>query len=103
MAKLVANSKDFVSRLKAGEVTVAEVRERLYVATLYVLAVAQVLGGLVAKAVVTHGPTLLHYAKKILFTISNAIPDTVQTEPHQQASGRISGVPRVRRQVRRSS
>ena len=63
--------------------TTDEVRERLYVATLYVLAVAYVLGGLTVKAVVTHGPTLLHYLKKALITLANAIPDTVKTEPHQ--------------------
>jgi hypothetical protein len=83
MEKLVANSKDFVSRLKAGEVTSAEVRARLYTATLYVLAVAYVLGGLAIQAVVTHGPTLLHFIKRTLAIVSNAIPDTVQTEPHQ--------------------
>ncbi len=83
MEKLVANSKEFYSRLRAGEVTSAEVRTRLYTATLYVLAVAYILGGLTVKAMVTHGPTLLHFIKKILTTASNAIPDTVQTEPHQ--------------------
>jgi hypothetical protein len=79
---LVANSKDFVARLKSGEVTSAEVRARLYTATLYVLAVAYVLGGLVIQAVVTHSPTLLHYLKKAFATLSDVIPDTVQTEPH---------------------
>ena len=83
MGKLVVNSKDFYSRLRAGEVTSAEVRARLYTAVLYVLAVAYVLGGLVAQAVVTYGPTLLHFIKRTLATASNAIPDTVQTEPHQ--------------------
>lgn len=83
MAQLVANSKDFFARLKTGDVATDEIRERLYIATLYVIVVAYVLGGLLMRTVVTHGPTLLHFLKKTLTALTNAIPDSVKTEPHQ--------------------
>jgi protein involved in ribonucleotide reduction len=84
MVKLVENSKDFINRLKAGEVSGKEIRERLYVATLYVLAVAYVLGGLVAKAVVTHGPTVLHYLKKTLSTLADYVPEVAAAQPQNK-------------------
>ncbi len=75
------NSKDFFNRLKAGEVSGKEIRERLYVATLYVLAVAYVLGGLLVQAVVTHGPTVLHYLKKTLSTLADHVPEVTTAQP----------------------
>jgi hypothetical protein len=85
----VANSKDFLRRLKSQEVTRDEVRERLYVATLYVLAVAYVLGGLTVRAVVTHGPTVLHYIKKTLSFIADHVPEVTIEGPADQVAGRV--------------
>ncbi len=81
----MGNSKDFFNRLKAGEVSGKEVRERLYVATLYVLAVAYVLGSLAVQIVVTHGPTVLYYLKKTLSTLADHVPEVTTAQPQNQA------------------
>jgi hypothetical protein len=81
----VENSKDFFNRLKAGEVSGKEIRERLYVATLYVLAVAYVLSGLAVKTVVTHGPALLHSLKKTLSFLADHVPEVTTAQPQNEA------------------
>ena len=74
MEKLVESSKNFVSRVRAGEVTSSEVLQRLYTATLYVLAVAYVLSLAIARAAVLYTPAVLTTLKKTFAYLSDAIP-----------------------------
>ena len=77
------SSRDLYRRVRAGEVPTAELRERLYTATLYVLAFAFVLSQATARAVVRYTPAVLTTLKKLFATLSDAIPETGEPEPNQ--------------------
>jgi hypothetical protein len=85
--KSVANFRDFYARVERGEVTYAEFRERLYTATLYVLAVAYLIG----RAVARFTPVVLSVLKKVLLNASNVIPET-KNKADQHPEERLSGV-----------